>query len=123
MMQAGDNTFVRELRVERIIIERNGKVMMEIGSDENGGNIVIYSSSQVPAIEIRVSKDNGLIEVIAEMGNTAVEISADDNSNGYILLSDATGKPKFGMGVSREGVWDVLILDEALKKRKDIVNR
>jgi len=122
-MERKESEFVRELRVERIVVERNGKEVMEIGSDDHGGKIVIYSSSGTPAIEISVYENNGRIEVIAEAGNTAVEILADEDGNGCILLYDAIGKPQFGMGVSREGVWDILISDEALKKIEDYLNR
>jgi len=123
MMQAGESVFVRELRVERIVIVRDGKTVMEIGSNVNGGEIVIYSSSGTPAIEISVVEDSGWIRVIAYSGNTAVEISADDDNNGYILFYDEREKPQMGIGVTREGVWDVLISDEAMKKLDDLMKR
>jgi hypothetical protein len=122
-MERKESEFVRELRVERIVVERKGKEVMEIGSDEEGGKIVIYSSSGTPAIEISVYEGDGWVAVFARAGNIAVEISADEDSNGYVLLSDETGKPQFGIGVSQEGVWNTIISDEALKKIEDYLNR
>jgi class 3 adenylate cyclase len=122
-MERKESEFVRELRVERIVVERNGKEVMEIGSDEHGGRIVIYAGSGTPAIEISVSEGDGLVAVFARAGNIAALISADEANNGYVLLYDETGKPQFGIGVSREGVWNTLISDEALKQIEDYLNR
>jgi hypothetical protein len=121
-MERTESMAVRELRVEKIVIERDGRPVMEIGSDEDGGRIVVYSSGGVPLVWIAVDGDCGWIAVCSRKGVKAVEVSVDNDGNGYILLYDEQEEPQIGLGVTREGDWNVLLSEEAAKKLEDFMS-
>jgi hypothetical protein len=121
-MERTESMAVRELRVEKIVIERDGRPVMEIGSDEDGGRIVVYSNGGVPLVWIAVDGDCGWIAVCSRKGVKAVEVSVDNDGNGYILLYDEQEEPQIGLGMTREGDWDVLLSEEATKKLEDFMS-